>query len=76
MFLIIFYMIFLLLIFYRNIAKKWIEWYHETGGVENKFKCGSSRITAEEDKAIVYCIKQNNKVYRSTISLYSSKYYA
>ena len=55
-------MFFLLFIFLQEYCKKWIEWYHETRGVENKFKCGEPRITAEEeDKAIVDSIKQNHK---------------
>ena len=64
MFLIIFYFlhVFLLFIFLQEYCKKWIERYHETRGVENKFKCGEPRITAEEeDKAIVDNIKQNSK---------------
>ena len=42
--------------------KKWIKRYHKTGGIENKFKFGAPRITAEkEDKATVDSIKQNPK---------------
>ena len=65
MFLITFYFLhffFYYLIFLQEYCKKWIERYHETGGVENKLKCGTLRITAEEeDKSIVNSIKQNPK---------------
>ena len=63
-FLIIFYFlhVFSIIYFYINIAKNGLNWYHETGVVENNFKCGASRITTEEeDKAIAYSIKQNPK---------------